>query len=280
MDNQSDPVTWNTPLPIETGVGAECFGVGTVIDSKGQQNDRAFIASRSGLMIFEGSAHRPEGSWLVKNIWDRINAIRFDLIQVAIDTDFSQIYITLPLDGSASISHILYGYYGSAYGYYGFDPKEINWSLWQMAPGVKSIITDIDPAFELCILRYAGDAGNIYEVSNDYSVHADDVLGFTSYVQTALYTTKPKYSQHCGLIGLRALGLGTLSTTLFGQDNVRSQVQANKTLNPTSATDLEIKPNFTDTRISVKFQMGNINEYFKISRMDLYLKPMWLSNPA
>src|SRR5260221_5730227 len=279
-DNQDDPVTWSAPIEIDIGVGAECFCVGTILDSKGQQNDRAFIADRSGLILYEGYVRRPEASWLIKNTWDRINKARFNLIQVAIDTENYQVYVTLPLDGATSITHILYGYYGSAYGPYGFDPKEINWSLWQMALGSVSIITDLDTVTGTSVLKYSGTTGHIYQVANDYSVHADDVLGFQSFIQTSLYTTKPKYTQHCNLIGLRILGLGTLITTLYDQDNVRSQVQANKTLSPTGGADLEIKPNFEGTKISVKLLTGNsINEYFKVSRKDLYLKPRWLSAP-
>lgn len=279
-DNQSDPVTWTTPLPVDPGVGTECFGVGTILDSKGQQNDRAFIADRSGLILFEGYAKRPEGSWLIETTWKRINKARFNLVQVCVDPETSSLFVSLPLDANTSISHILYGYYGEAYGPYGFDAKAIKWSLWTTQPGVSSILIDTDSVTGASVLQYSGATNNIYQIANDYSVHNDDGVAYQSYVQMALYTVKPKWTQHINLLGLRILGSGVLKTTLFGQDNVSSSALADLNMSAAPGVDFELKSNFTSTRISPKLLTGlSINEYFKISRADLYIKPMWLSAP-
>lgn len=280
-DNQSDPVTWTTPVSIDQGTGAECFCVGTILDSKGQQSDRCFIADRSGMVIYEGYVRRPEGSWLIKNLWDRINKALFNLIQVAVDAENSEIFISVPLDDATSISHILYGYYGDAYGPYGFDQKLIKWSVWSTTPGVSCITVDIDQVTGTSVLKYSGSSDNIYKIASDYSVHSDDGVAYESYVQTALFTSKPKYTQHCNLLNVRVLGSGILLTSLFGQDNIASSALANANMSATSSTDVELKANFESTRISVEFSTGsNIDEYFKISRMDLYLKPRWLSLPS
>lgn len=280
MDNQAEPVTWKTPDSIDVGIGCECFGVGLIQDSKGQNNDRAYIADRSGLILFEGYARQPEASWAVKKVWDRINKLAFNLIQVAIDTEFKQIFVTLPLDGSTSITHILYGFYGTAYGQYGFDPKLIKWSLWTSVWGFKSITVDIDPVSNCSVLKFAGSEGKIYKINHEYDLHNDDGTAYASYIQTAFYSVKPNWSQHCNLLNVRVLGSGDLETTLYGTDNVSSQVLADTVMSAQPAGPIEMKANFTQDRISVKFSAGEvIDEYFKLTRMDFYLKPMWLSKP-
>lgn len=281
MDNQSEPVTWNVPLSVDVGCGTECFGVGAVLDSKGQNNDRAWIADRSGLVVFEGSVRRPEASWATQNVWNRINKAKFNLIQVCIDTEYQQIYVSVPLDGSATISHILYGYYGTAFGQFGFDARMIKWSLWQTVPGVRSIITDTDQATNTSILKYAGSASNLYTIANDYSIHNDDGIAYSSRVKTAYITSKAKYTQHCSMINIRATGLGILNTTLYGQDDVETSVLETKTLTATPGKEYELKANFESTKVACEFTIGaNINEYFQIGRMEMYLKPRWMSIPA
>jgi hypothetical protein len=281
QDNQGDPNTWPTPISIDPGVGTECFGVATIADAKGQQTDRTFIADRSGLILFSGYATRPEATWVCENTWERINKNVFNKIQVCVDTETSSIFVTLPLDNSNTISHILFGYYGNAYGPYGFDAREIRWTLWQTNNGVSSIAVDVDTTTGASVLKYSGSTNHLYQIANDYSTVTDDGIAFTSYVKTALYSTKAKYIQHLALIGLRALGSGTLVTTCYGQDDVLSSTLANITMSAAPGSDYELKANFQSIRIAVKFLTGNnANEYFKISRADLYLKPTWLSKPA
>lgn len=281
MDNQNEPVTWPTPISVDVGTGAECFGVGAILDSKGQNNDRAWIADRSGLVLFEGYTRRPEASWSVQGIWSRINKVKFNLVQVVIDPEFQQIYVSLPLDEETTISHILYGYYGTAYSTFGLDPKLIKWTLWQTFSGIRSILTDTEVSTNCAVLKYSGVNGNIYKIDNDYSVHNDDGNSYVSMVKTAFITSKPKYTQHCNIVNLRAVGLGILNTTLFGLDNVKSLALENKNLSPTPGREYELKANFEHTRVSAEFVTGeNINEYFRIARMEMYLKPVWLSLPA
>lgn len=278
IDNQDEPVTWIAPDSVDVGVGTECFGVGLIQDSKGQQNDRAWIADTSGLILFEGYARQPEASWLVKEVWDRINKSVFNKVQVAIDTEFKQIFVAVPLDGSTSISHILYGYYGSAYGVNGFDPKLIRWSIWESWWDFSSITVDINPITNSSVLKYSGADGHIYSLDHDYSVHNDETLSFESYVKTGLYTTKPNYSQHCCLINLRVQGNGILHTDLYSINDVKTVALQNKTMSAQPTSPVEIKADFTSIKIAARFRTGlNIDEYFKIIRADLYLKPMWLS---
>jgi hypothetical protein len=279
-DNGGDPISWNEPVEMDNGVGTECFGISTILDSKGQQTDRAYVAHASGLMIYEGYYRRPELSWVVADTWKRITASVFNLIQICVDTTNSAVYVSVPLDGSTSISHILYGYYGTAYGRYGFDPKLVKWSLWQFQPGTKSICVDINSSNQV-VFKYAGTVGNIYDMLSDYSVHSDDGNAFASYVQMSLYTARPKWINQLSLIGIRVQGLGTLVNTVSGIDGGGTTTLQPITMTASPGFEKEIKANFQNERVAPKFATGaNVNEYFKISRADLYITPLWRSRPA
>jgi hypothetical protein len=281
MDNQDEPVTWKTPETVDVGAGTECFGVGLIADAKSQQNDRAWIATTSGLVLFEGYMRQPEASWLVKGVWDRINKKKFNLVQVSIDPEFKQIFVVLPLDGSQTNNYILYGYYGTAHEGGGFDIRKIKWSLWHTDLIFSTLTVDTDPATNCNVLKYSGVDGNIYKLDHGFSVHNDNALLINSYVQTALYTVKSNYTQHCNLINLRVLGNGILKTSLHGLDGIDSSQLKDLTMSASIGKSVQIKANFISERVSIKFKTGdNTDEFFKLIRADFYLKPMWISAPA
>jgi hypothetical protein len=276
MDNKDDPSTWTIPETVDEGTGTECFGVATILDHKSQQNNWGFLADRSGLIIYQGYVTRPEGSWLIQDTWRRINKNVFNKIQIVVDTETSSVYVSLPLDGSNVLTHILYGYYGEAWSAYGMDSMKIKWSLWTLPLGVVSITSDVDSVTGASVFQYSGTAGNIYKIGSDLSIHNDDNNAYPSYIKTALYTTKPKWTQHIALVGMRIGGNGVLHTSCHGQDNVDFKALRDKNLSLAPGRDIEVKANFQSTKIAIKIATGDsIDEYFKISRMDIYLKPMW-----
>lgn len=278
-DNGGDPATWPLDI-IDHGTGTECFGSATIIDSRGQQNDRTFIADRSGLVIFEGYVRRPEGSWLVEDTWKRINKAKFSLIQVCVDPITSSLYVSLPLDGSTTINYILYGYYGDAFNQFGFDPKEIRYSLWQFAAGTASILVDVDDTTSESVFRYVGATNNIHSVKQDNLVHSDVGIPFSSFVKTALYQAKDGWIDHFAGVRIRVLGNGILNTQLAGEDDVKTQNLANITMSITPGGEPFLLANFQNEKCSIKFTTGvSLNEYFKIGKVQLFAKPLWFTRP-
>lgn len=287
-DNDGDPSTWPVDL-IDNGAGTECFGVGTVIDSKGQENDRAFIADRSGLLIFEGYVKRPEATWLIEDTWKRINKAVFNLIQVCTDPLISSLFVSLPLDGDVAISHILYGYYGEAIGPYGLDPIKIKWSLWQIPGSIpRSILIDIDTTTLDSVFMTLGP-GVINQIKHDGSVHSDGAgaISFDSFVKTALYSVKSGWVNHFAGIKLKIEGSGNPAISLFGEDDVDTQVLTNSlsppllTLSTAPGKEFFVPANFKNEKASIKIGFsGILGSYFKLSRAILYAKPLWFTRPA
>lgn len=280
-DNDKDPVTWPIDV-IDNGVGTECFGVGTIIDSKGQQNDRAFIADYSGLIIFEGYTRRPEGSWLVEDVWKRINRIEFDLIQVCCDPINSSFFVSLPLDGASTITHVLYGYYGAAMEDGGFDPKRIKYSLWQFALGSISMFMSLEVTTNEPTLNFLGTAGNVYIYKQNKIIHSGDhSLPYPSYVKLGLLTSKRGWINHFGAVRLRVTGVGTLNTSISGEDGVDNTSLADYTMSLAPGKEVLLTTNFKNEKASIKFATGaNVSDRFFINSIQLFAKPLWLTRPA
>lgn len=278
-DNGGDPSSWNVDM-IDNGAGTECFGVSVIIDSKGQENDRTFIADRSGLLIFEGFIRRPECSWLVEDTWKRINKAVFNLIQVVSDPLTSSLFVSLPLDTSTTINYLLYGYYGSAFVDGGFEPKLIKWSLWQFAQGHTSILMDVDLTTSLSVFRYAGSANNIYSVKFDGTVHSDAGTRFPSFVDTAYYTTKAGWINHFAGVKLRVQGIGDLSLKLYGEDEVDTTTLASITLTPLPGKEFFREANFKNEKAFIRITGGVWpTDYFELADAILYAKPLWFGRP-
>lgn len=277
-DNGGDPSTWQVDL-VDNGAGTECFGVSTVIDSKGQENDRAFIADRSGLLIFEGYVKRPEATWLIEDTWNRINKAKFNLIQVCTDPLKSCIYISLPLDSSATINYVLYGYYGGAIGPYGLDPKLIKWTLWQFEQPLISMMVDLDNTTFDSIFVYFSP-GSIFIMKHDGTVHNDSAIPIAYSITTALYTAKSGWVNHFSALRLRCLGAGTVAITAYGEDDNNPVSLPSLVLAALPGKEYFIPFNYKNEKIKIKFSMSDFDSYFKITRLDIFTKPLWFGRPG
>lgn len=124
-DNQNAPASWEV-IPIDNTIGtSSCHGISKVLDVQGPSTDYYLIASKTGLERFSGSFDTRPLTWKVQGIWNRITATEFYQIQVVQDPILKRIYISLPLDGSTALFHILVGDYEL-----GLDPDSIRWSIW------------------------------------------------------------------------------------------------------------------------------------------------------
>ena len=84
---------------------------------------------------------------------------------------------------------------------------------------------------------------------------------------------------HVGAIRLRVIGSGTLLTTLYSLDSVYSSNLANHTLAATTNIQPTLLANFIQQRISIRCSVDEMDHYFKMRRMVVYLKPVATSVP-
>lgn len=277
-DNGSDPNTWVVDV-VDKSAGTECFGIATVLDARGSNTDRIWIADRSGLIAYEGYAKRPELSWNIEDIWKRINKAVFNLVQVADDPVNHRIFITLPLDSSAVVSHMLMADYSKAFTPYGtLDEKQMKWTFWAFPSPAVSIAADLDSVTSYPVLHVALTAGNIYTVKSTLTDDFGNAID--SYVQLALKNVLAGWIHHFGCLKFRVTGTGNMNVLLTGEDGSLPTSVGSIPLSSAPGGEPEKLINFTNEKMSVKLRTSLFGERFVLSQIITYLKPMWAKRPG
>ena len=277
QDNGDVPVTWDV-ISIDKGAGTECFGISTILDSRGNNTDRYLIADRSGLLVFNGLFQRPELSWKIEKIWKRINLNAFNTIQIAHDPISGRIYINIPLDGATEPSHLLMGDIAE-----GYDYLNIRWELWKFPWNPRSIVIDTNETTQKTTL-IIGFSGSHVQRLEPTSIN-DDTIAIDSFAKFChLPDTEGANGGdgifHFGALRFRGLrGSGTLQIRLNSTDDVRFQNLAQPILSSTSPRDQLVLANFSEERASVKVRTSLIDEKFSLTGLQVYAKPIWSGGP-
>lgn len=276
-DNGSDPSTW-VVTSVDLSVGTECFGINTVLDARGNNNDRLFIADRSGLICFEGVVKRPEMSYNIEDIWKRINKAYFSLVQVVDDPVNHRLIISVPLDSATAISHILYGDYSKSFTVWStIDVTKIKWSIWTFPNNPVSIVGDVDATTFQPVIHFAMSS-NIYDMLagnvTDYGTAID------SWFKTSLKSSSSGWINHFAGFKMRVKGSGTLILTLYGEDD-NNPVSAG-TINLSSSPGMELDRliNYKNEKLAIKFRVNSAGDNYVFSKLILYAKALWLRRPA
>jgi hypothetical protein len=279
LDNGDDPTTWSID-DVDNSAGAECFGVGMILDSRGANNDRVMFASRSGLISYEGLVKRPELTYNIEDYWNRINKAAFNLIQIVDDPEQHKIIVTIPLDDATAISHVLFGDYSMAHTIYGnLDPKLIKWSPWTFPSPPVSVIGDVDPITQNGILQFALASGNIYTMSDENPVKMDYGNSIDSWIRTSLKTAMAGWINHFNAIKLRCTGFGSLQIDVYGEDSSRHQSLLSLPLSPSPGYEPYRLMNFINEKMSVRLRTSFSDEYFKLSQLYVWAREIYLSRP-
>ena len=95
-DTGSAPATW--PIgAVDLGIGTEINGVATILDTRGTNNDYTLVATKRGLMLFDGVFRQPEVSWNIEHLWEGIKD--FKITQIAHDSVKRKIYVVVNTQG-------------------------------------------------------------------------------------------------------------------------------------------------------------------------------------
>lgn len=84
---------------------------------------------------------------------------------------------------------------------------------------------------------------------------------------------------HFGAVRMRATGNGNLQSELQSLDETSTQALANYPLNATTDKELTVLADFVNQRASLHLFTTNINETFQISKIIVYIKPIYTSFP-
>jgi hypothetical protein len=273
-DNGQSPSTWEVTV-IDKSVGADCFCVSTMLDARGTGNDRVWVATRAGLISFEGYVKKPELSDNIEDLWKRINKTKFDLVQVVDEPLFHRVFISVPLDSATAISHVIVGDYQEAFTVYNtIDQNLIKWSIWTFPSAPLSIHGSRDITTGKPVFGYSTSAG-IYLVKDGLT--ADFGNAIDSYAQFSLKTAMEGWVNHFGSIRFRISGSGTLAVTLNGEDGTLTANAPSIVLSSAPGKEYEIPINFVNEKCSVKIRLNTFGSYFILNKMELFAKGLWVS---
>jgi hypothetical protein len=81
-------------------------------------------------------------------------------------------------------------------------------------------------------------------------------------------------------VRVRALGSGSLRLSLLGLSEVKTKTLLPLTLSTSSDKELTRIANFNGERAQLEIRTTGINEQFKISRITVFVKPIFTSYPS
>lgn len=274
QDNAVAPVTWKV-IPVDSAVGTECFGFSTVLDSRGNTLDRFLVASREGLRMFTGTFADRELTWKISDVWGRINKAKFNTIQVLVDPVKQRIYVSVPLDGATSPNYVLMGDYSN-----GLDAYNIKWCPWRFQlHSPHSIFLMLD-ANQDPIFKYLNNGGTeLFRL--EAGRHNDNNTAIDAWGETALIPEDDFGGvNHFVGVRLKAVGLGVVKVTVSGIDRVTTLNAKDITLSSAPGMELPRGFNFKSERASVKLRSDVLNDWFDISRVRVFTKPLYGSRPG
>jgi hypothetical protein len=262
---------WNY-TSVDRSVGTEVYGIGTILDVRGNTIDYFVVADRSGLLLFDGS-FRVNLTAKISSIWSSINQAAFNKVQVAIDPVNGRIYCLVPTGTSFVPNLLLVGDVGN-----GWSAESIRWFKWSFPVEVMTINVDTNYSTQEVVFKYGAVTGNIYRIDSGQTSDAGNAID--SYFQTALLSPA-ETGNECTFTGLvlRAKGNGSLQITLSGEDGSDSFSAAPLTLSTAPGRALQRNLNYVNSKCSVKLRTSNFGEYFSIHKFILYASKLWEERP-
>lgn len=212
-DNLANAGNWNVQK-LDVGDGSEAFCTANVLALPGQSLDKIITAMRTGLVIYDGSNLLPELSFVIRDLWRRINYAYFKSIQVYNDTIAQALYIIAPIDSAVEPSHLLYCDYSE-----GLAPDKVKWSIWEFPFKPTTICLDHNSNLTgKPFLLIGSSDGNIYKY--DSSIYLDDGYAIDSYFTSAFLKSSDDL-EVCHFNGIKVHGSGTgeLRLTMFDMDD-------------------------------------------------------------
>lgn len=280
-NNGNAPVFWPV-IPIDSAIGTEPYGIAQVLDSKGQTMDQLIIITRQGLETFDGSYKPFPLSFVIKNIWDRINVSALNKAQICLNPINRAVYILIPVDGSSVVNMMLMMDYQN-----GLTWDNVRWSIWSftsLAP--RSCIVDTKFTDQSPILKL-GCSSNIY-LLNSASLNDNGVIIPDPEVETPLinssYNSNPMaiirdegVINHFTGAKLRAVGEGFLQPIFSSLDRAFTLGTKNIPLSVAPGRELSVLTNFKSEKASISFKTQLINEWFHINKIAVFVSDLWSS---
>jgi hypothetical protein len=282
-DNNGDPATWQV-VTLDEGIGADVHTIIPILDTGGVNQDKVLVANTAGFWGFGGSFSSLPLSWKIQDIWNRINFQAFNTVQGAVDPIAKRAYLCVPLDGATTPTHILVmDYEGIAPDLFDISNKQVRWFIWQIASAAPtSVLVRTNNSTQIPELLVGSKDGNIYKL--DPTVTNDNLIAIpTPFIQTAQLPVEDDSEGailHCAGIRLRIHGSGTLKGTLYSYDAVRSENTPDYTMSSVPGVEKLLLSLFDAEKFYLKLYTQNIDEWFKINKIRIFLNKLWDELPG
>lgn len=268
------PSAWPV-ISVDSGIGTECFGISSVLDSRGHSRDQFLVAARSGLYQYLGAFNERELTWNIKGTWDRINKNYFNKIQVVVDPQREWIAVAIPLDANTENSHILVGDYSEA-----LEPTGVKWSLWSIPKKPTSLIIKVNDTTKASTIVFASSENGIFEYDDAARV---DIAA--TKIEAFLESNLMEHPQNMGGINhfagvrMRIRGSGTAQVRLTGYDGALTEAYPSIALASAPGAESLVRTDFLCEKASVKLTLNAAGNWFILSRIITFVKPQWMERP-
>lgn len=97
------------------------------------------------------------------------------------------------------------------------------------------------------------------------------------FIQTALIHNEEEDILNFGGYKTRVIGSGNLDAVLYDLNSLSNQPLATLPVSSTNEDEPTRLANFNTQRAMLRLSTNQINEWFDITRIILYIKPLWMS---
>jgi hypothetical protein len=266
----SDSALFWRIISVDEGVGTECFGIATVLDTAGPNTDVYIAIARTGLFTFNGMYLQPEFSWKIDRYWGDLDQSNFDKMQVVNDVVGSRIYILLP-DGTLLVAN-----YQNGLAY-----SNIRWAHWTFPWPITCIGIDIDSDNRTNVLLGANSVVWKLNIEYRFDDMNDGDYGINTIVEYAPQTI-PNYGSisHFHNVRMRAVGEGSLLVTVKGIDGASPMVLRPLSLSAIPGKYLSRLCNLRNEKCTVRLELENAGEWIDLIELSLFASELWQERPS
>jgi hypothetical protein len=272
-DNGDIPATWAAPAEVSSTIGSPAiFGV-----EWRTAGDYAWVASKTGLYVFNGQYPTRPISFYNSDIWDRIywDAATFALT-VKDDVLRHRVYVAAPLDGSINANYLLVWDYSR-----GLTPETVDFSLDNIVNtpignqfGGMALVPGQFGGLELW-LGPAPVGGKVLREAE--GSHEDSPGGIIESVyETGLLLLPGEQKQTLSRFGgVDAIirGVGPCAVLPQGLDREVALAPINTPLETAISEPQETKFYMTESNVSIRFTCAAPQRWFELSSLKVYWKP-------
>ena len=275
------PADWPLDL-VDSGYGAEVFGVADVLDSSGTSQDTVVTIDKSGLRLFNGTYSVVPLTWKIEDFWRTLVNNNIASYEIILDPTVKQIYVLIcAIDGTAK-SRVLMGDYNE-----GLTPDKIRWAVWSfngLLPTAIMVKFNESQLRTNLVIGSRSSSNYIYYIDSITGVWSDNNQNTGPVVDTALMPEGlAGVLNHFNYIGVDGNGTGALQMSLIGITQTYTPAPITMTAGPINnmfRTPVDLaNQEKVYVRLTMNTRPASTDVYFSVNSVFVYAKPQFIMRP-